>query len=185
MVKEATSGKPNWGASCGNSLLFFSGLNGLNSAALTAEQIKGLLKRLVMPASQLAQCLQFQNQVMPKLGIVKPVVMVRPPQTATASVLSYNLADVVLSIFALLMQEESKYVQASCIRTCLTNLAVAANNESHSALATCRDNDKLQMLNCLSQFGPSLSTACAATLTVAHQNWRNSWITASHSHPAD
>ena len=78
---------------------------GLQSAPTSPEQTKALLGRILLPALQLAQCLSFQNHAVPKTGIVSPIVVIRPPQPEGATVLAYDLTDVLLSIFGFLMAD--------------------------------------------------------------------------------
>ena len=80
-------------------------ISGIASASLSPEQVKNLLGRILLPSAQLAKCLHFHNHALPRQNIVKPVVVMRPPQSEGAGAAAYDLTEVLLSIFALLMQD--------------------------------------------------------------------------------
>ena len=79
---------------------------------LSSEQTTALLGRLKLPLPQLAQSLVFHNQPIPKLGIVKPIAMLRLSQPLpNSTTMNYDLAQAMMSIFSLIMQAPDAYVQ--------------------------------------------------------------------------
>ena len=83
--------------------------------ALSTYQTMAMLSQLALPAPKLAQCLLFHKQVVPKSGIAKPVVMVRPPTASGSDSTShtYDLTDLLVSIFSLVheVHEQDKHAQ--------------------------------------------------------------------------
>ncbi|KAL1504486.1 hypothetical protein AB1Y20_010891 [Prymnesium parvum] len=110
MAKASAAGlPPDWEVQGLPSLLYK-----LNTwpRTIPADQAKHLLSRLSLPPAALEQCFTYSHQVVPKMGMTKPVVNVIPPQTASDGVLTYDLADVLLSIFALLFNDDDSTTQA-------------------------------------------------------------------------
>ena len=77
---------------------------------LTRQQTLILLKQIALPPAQLFPCLGFNNQVVAKLGVARPVVTVRPPlwTKSLAPDLAYDLTELLLSIITLMMHGENK-----------------------------------------------------------------------------
>lgn len=68
--------------------------------AIPRDNIHVFLEQLAMPPARLAKCLMFHNQVVPKLGTVKPVVVIQLPPHPGIMGLTYDLAALLLTILS-------------------------------------------------------------------------------------